>query len=44
VFFFGVAESLTTATLRVYIYSFMFKKQGLMAGLAREGSKITKIK
>jgi lipid-binding SYLF domain-containing protein len=40
----GIGKSLTNTTLRADVYVFIFNQQGLMAGLALEGSKITKIK
>jgi lipid-binding SYLF domain-containing protein len=39
----GIAKTLTTSTIKNEIYAFVFGQQGLMAGLAIEGSKITKI-
>ena len=39
----GVARSLTTTNLRSDVYAFIFDQKGLMAGIAIEGSKITKI-
>lgn len=40
----GIGKSLTSTTVRADVYAFIFNQQGLMAGLALEGSKITKIK
>jgi lipid-binding SYLF domain-containing protein len=39
----GVARSLTTTNLRSDVYAFIFDQKGLMAGIAIEGSKITRI-
>jgi lipid-binding SYLF domain-containing protein len=39
----GVAENLSTSTLKEDAYAFIFDQQGLMAGLSIEGTKITKI-
>jgi lipid-binding SYLF domain-containing protein len=39
----GLAKSLTTTTLRDDVYAFIFDQKGLMAGIAIQGSKITKI-
>ena len=39
----GVAENLTTSTLRDDAYAFIFAQRGLMAGLSIEGTKITKV-
>ncbi len=39
----GVAASFSTTTLQSDIYAFFFDKQGLMAGLSLQGSKITRI-
>jgi lipid-binding SYLF domain-containing protein len=40
----GMAESLTTTTLRKGVYAVAFDQKGLMAGLGLQGSKITPIK
>jgi len=39
----GVAKEFSTTTLKSDIYAFFFDKQGLMAGLGLQGSKITRI-
>jgi lipid-binding SYLF domain-containing protein len=39
----GVARSLTTSTAKSGIYAFIFKQEGLMAGIGIQGSKIPKI-
>ena len=39
----GMAESLTTTTLRDDVYAFSFDQKGLMGGLSLQGSKITRI-
>jgi lipid-binding SYLF domain-containing protein len=39
----GVANSLTTTTMKDDIYAFIFGQKGLMAGLGIQGNKITKI-
>lgn len=39
----GVAASFSTTTLKSDIYAFFFDKQGLMAGLSLQGSKISRI-
>lgn len=39
----GVAKNLTTTTLNDDVYAFTFDQEGLMAGLAIEGSKISEI-
>jgi len=39
----GVREDWTTTTLQKGVYAFIFDQKGLMAGIAIEGSKITKI-
>jgi lipid-binding SYLF domain-containing protein len=39
----GVAKSFSTTTLKSDIYAFFFDKQGLMAGLSLQGSKISRI-
>jgi lipid-binding SYLF domain-containing protein len=39
----GVAKNLSTTTLKDDVYAFIFSQQGLMAGIALEGSKITRI-
>lgn len=40
----GVAKNLSTTTLKDDAYAFIFDQQGLMAGIALEGSKISRIK
>jgi lipid-binding SYLF domain-containing protein len=40
----GVAKNLTTKTVQSGVYAFIFSQEGLMAGLALKGNKITKIK
>ena len=39
----GVAENLSTSTLRDDAYAFIFDQRGLMAGVSIEGTKITKV-
>lgn len=39
----GLARSLSTSTAKEDIYAFFFDQKGLMAGLALEGTKITRI-
>jgi lipid-binding SYLF domain-containing protein len=39
----GAAKSLTTTGSRSDVYAFLFGQKGLMAGLALQGSKITRI-
>ena len=39
----GVAENLSTSTLKEDAYAFIFDQKGLMAGLSIEGTKITKL-
>jgi lipid-binding SYLF domain-containing protein len=39
----GAAKNLSTTTLNDDVYAFTFDQEGLMAGLAIEGSKITEI-
>ena len=39
----GAAKNLTTTTLNDDVYAFTFDQEGLMAGLAIEGSKISEI-
>ena len=39
----GMAQSLTTSTLRDDVYAFVFDQTGLMAGAGLQGSKITEI-
>jgi lipid-binding SYLF domain-containing protein len=39
----GVAKNLSTTTLKDDAYAFIFDQQGLMAGIALEGSKISRI-
>jgi lipid-binding SYLF domain-containing protein len=40
----GAAKNLTTKTAKSGVYAFIFSQEGLMAGLALKGNKITKIK
>lgn len=40
----GVARNLSTSTLKDDAYAFIFNQSGLMAGVALEGTKITKVK
>lgn len=40
----GVAENLSTSTLKDDAYAFIFDQRGLMAGVSIEGTKITRIK
>ena len=40
----GVAENLSTSTLKEDAYAFIFDQKGLMAGVSIEGTKITKLK
>ncbi|MGN6423009.1 MAG: YSC84-related protein [Asticcacaulis sp.] len=40
----GVARNLSTSTLKDDAYAFIFSQSGLMAGVALEGTKISKIK
>lgn len=40
----GVAKNLSTSTLKDDAYAFIFKQQGLMAGVSLEGTKISRIK
>lgn len=40
----GVARNLSTSTLKDDAYAFIFNQSGLMAGVALEGTKISKIK
>lgn len=40
----GLAKNLSTSTLKDDAYAFIFGQQGLMAGVALEGTKISKIK
>ena len=40
----GMGKSITSTTLRLDVYAFIFNQQGLMAGLGIQGSKITKTK
>ena len=40
----GVAENLSTSTLKDDAYAFIFSQQGLMAGISLEGTKISRIK
>ncbi len=39
----GLARSLSTSTAKEDIYAFFFDQKGLMAGIALEGTKITRI-
>ena len=39
----GVAENLSTSTLKEDAYAFIFDQKGLMAGISIEGTKITKL-
>jgi len=39
----GMANSMTTTTLRKGVYAFTFDQRRLMAGLGLQGSKITPI-
>ena len=39
----GLATSLTTTTARSGVYAFFFEQKGLMAGLALQGAKISKM-
>lgn len=39
----GVAENLSTSTLKSDAYAFIFNQQGLMAGVSIEGTKISRI-
>ena len=39
----GVAQNLTTSTLKNDAYAFIFDQQGLMAGVSIEGTKISRI-
>jgi lipid-binding SYLF domain-containing protein len=40
----GVAENLSTSTLKDDAYAFIFDQEGLMLGISIEGTKISKIK
>lgn len=40
----GMAKEMNTTTLKSSIYAFIFDQKGLMAGLALQGQKITKLK
>ncbi|MEO0785813.1 MAG: lipid-binding SYLF domain-containing protein [Pseudomonadota bacterium] len=40
----GVAENLSTSTLREDAYAFIFDQRGLMAGVSIEGTKITRVR
>ena len=40
----GMANTLSTSTLKSDIYAFTFGQTGLMAGLGLQGTKITKVK
>jgi lipid-binding SYLF domain-containing protein len=40
----GAAKNLNTSTLKSDIYAFIFDQKGLMAGMALQGQKISKIK
>jgi len=39
----GMAENLSTSTLKEDAYAFIFDQKGLMAGVSIEGTKITKL-
>jgi lipid-binding SYLF domain-containing protein len=39
----GLAKSITTSTVKDDIYAFIFGQKGLMAGIALQGSKVSKI-
>jgi lipid-binding SYLF domain-containing protein len=39
----GMAENLSTSTLKGDAYAFIFDQQGLMAGVSIEGTKISRI-
>ena len=39
----GIAENLSTSTLKEDAYAFIFDQKGLMAGISIEGTKITKL-
>ena len=39
----GLAENLSTSTLRDDAYAFIFDQRGLMAGVTIEGTKVTRI-
>nr|BAH57733.1 hypothetical protein [Lysobacter sp. OC7] len=39
----GMAENLSTSTLKEDAYAFVFDQKGLMAGISIEGTKITKM-
>ena len=39
----GIGEDWSTTTLQKGVYAFIFNQKGLMAGIALQGSKITKI-
>jgi lipid-binding SYLF domain-containing protein len=39
----GIAENLSTSTLKDDAYAFIFDQKGLMAGVSIEGTKITKL-
>jgi len=40
----GVAKNLSTSTLKDDAYAFIFDKQGMMAGISLEGTKISRIR
>lgn len=40
----GIAQNLSTSTLKDDAYAFIFNQQGLMAGVSIEGTKISRIK
>jgi lipid-binding SYLF domain-containing protein len=40
----GAAKEMNTSTLKSNIYAFVFDQKGLMAGLALQGQKISKLK
>jgi len=39
----GFGKNLSTTTLQKGVYAFIFNQKGLMAGIALQGSKITRI-
>ncbi len=40
----GAAKNLDTATLKSEVYAFIFNQEGVMAGIALQGQKISKLK
>ena len=40
----GVAQNLSTTSLKDDAYAFIFNQKGLMAGISIEGTKVTKLK